>query len=718
MEAIRYERDGDGVVTLTIDQPGKPVNTMDATYADTMSAALDRLEAELDGVTGVVVASGKETFFAGGDLPMLAAVTPDRAAEFTTEVTRMKEQLRRLERLGRPVAAAIAGTALGGGLELALACHHRLCVDDDSIRVGFPEVTLGLLPGGGGVTRLVRMLGVEAALPVLSEGRQLPPRAARDTGLVDTLVADPDELAAEARAWVLAHPDAAQPWDTKGYKLPGGSPSSPSKYSVLAAAPAVLHARTHGNYPAPGAILAAAVEGALVDVDTALTIETRYLTQLATGQVAKNMIGTLWFQLNEIKAGRSRPGGHAARPVTRLGVLGAGMMGSGIAQVSALAGIDVALLDVDRAHAERGREKIASRLHERVDKGRMGELEQATTLARITPTGDDTDLSGCDLVIEAVDEDRGLKNRVTAAAEAHATEDAVIASNTSTLPITGLADAVPDPKRFVGLHFFSPVHRMPLIEVIRGEQTSDETLARAFDYVRQVGKTPVVVRDGRGFFTSRVFAAYALEGIAMLAEGIHPALIENVARRFGQPVGPLAVSDEVTHTLMWHIREQTIADLRDAGQPVEGNRLVDHPAFAVLDTFVHELKRPGKPAGAGFYEYPEHGSKHLWPDLLTRYHRTDNETREDEITDRLAFAQVIDAVRCLEEGVVTSVADANVGSILGIGFPAWTGGALQFVNGYGVPAFVERADQLASRHGARFEAPELLRAKAASTERF
>ncbi|MGH3425252.1 MAG: 3-hydroxyacyl-CoA dehydrogenase NAD-binding domain-containing protein, partial [Nocardioidaceae bacterium] len=587
MEAIRYERDGDGVVTLTIDQPGRPVNTMDAAYADAMGAVVDRLEAERDAIAGVVVASGKDTFFAGGDLDMLASVTPDRAEELTTEVTRMKDQLRRLERLGRPVAAAIGGAALGGGLELALACHHRLCVDDDAIRIGFPEVTLGLLPGGGGVTRLVRMLGVEAALPVLNEGRQLPPQAASDTGLVDTLVADPDDLIAQARAWVLAHPDAVQPWDADGYRLPGGSPASPSKYAVLAAAPAVLHARTRGNYPAPEAILAAAVEGALVDVDTALAIETRYFTQVATSQVAKNMIGTLWFQLNEIKAGRSRPAGHDTRPVKRLGVLGAGMMGAGIAQVSALAGIDVVLKDVDRAHAEQGRERIAALLHERVDKGRMTELEQATALARVTATGDDADLTGCDLVIEAVNEDRALKNQVSAAAESQAAPDAVIASNTSTLPITGLADAVPDPKRFVGLHFFSPVHRMPLIEVIRGEQTSDETLARAFDYVLQVGKTPIVVRDGRGFFTSRVFAAYALEGIAMLGEGVQPALIENVARRFGQPVGPLAVSDEVTHTLMWHIREQTVADLRDAGQPVEGNRLVDHPAFALLDTFVH-----------------------------------------------------------------------------------------------------------------------------------
>ncbi|MQA78248.1 MAG: 3-hydroxyacyl-CoA dehydrogenase [Streptosporangiales bacterium] len=691
---------------------------MDSAYAGAMATTVDRLEAERDDVAGVIVTSAKKTFFAGGDLDMLYAVTPDRAAEFGAELARIKGQLRRLETLGRPVVAALNGTALGGGYEIALACHHRICVDNRSVRIGLPEVTLGLIPGGGGITRLVRLLGLEKAFPLLTEGRRLRPADALDAGLVDALVPDRDTLLAEAKAWLLAHPDARQPWDADGYRMPGGSPASPTMYQLLAAAPALLHARTRGNFPAPLAILSAAVEGALVDVDTALTIESRYLTKVVTGQVAKNMIGTFWFQLNAITSGRSRPDGVEPRPTRRLGVLGAGMMGAGIAYVSALAGIDVVLKDVDLARAETGRAKVAALLDERVAKGPLGADDRAAIVARVTPTGDDADLAGCDLVIEAVFEDRALKHRVTAAAESRVANDAVIASNTSTLPITGLAEAVPDPKRFVGLHFFSPVHKMPLVEIIRGEQTSDETLARAFDYVRQIEKTPIVVNDSRGFFTSRVFAAYALEGIAMLAEGVHPALIENVARRAGQPVGPLAVTDEVTHTLMWHIREQTLADLTAAGQPVEGNHLVDHPAFAVVDTFVNELRRTGKAAGAGFYEYPDEGRKRLWPELVTRYHRTDAAVPEQDVRDRLLFAQAIDTVRCLEAGVLTSVADANVGSIFGLGFPAWTGGALQFVNAHGVAAFVERADYLADRYGDRFAPPTLLREKAARGETF
>ncbi|MBO0827944.1 MAG: enoyl-CoA hydratase/isomerase family protein [Streptosporangiales bacterium] len=717
-EHISYEVDADRVVTLTIDQPGASANVMNPAYADAMGAALDRLEAERDEIAGVVVTSAKKTFVAGADLDVLVRVTPGRADEFLAELTRVKDQMRRLERLGRPVVAALNGSALGGGFEIALACHHRVCLDDDGIRLGLPEVTLGVAPGGGGITRMVRLLGLEAAFPYLTEGRQLRPSEAKAAGLVDALVPDREALLAEAKAWALANPDARQPWDTDGYRLPGGSPASPSKQNLVAAAPALMHSKTHGVFPAPKAILAAAVEGALVDVDTALTIESRYLVELVTGQVAKNMITAFWFQLNAIKSGRSRPDGFDRRATSRLGVLGAGMMGAGIAQVSALAGIDVVLKDVDLATAERGKATVAALLDERVGKGKLTAERRDATLTRITPTGDAAALDGCDLVIEAVFENRDLKRQVTAEAESHVAGDAVIASNTSTLPITGLAEAVPDPKRFVGLHFFSPVHRMPLVEIIRGGETSDETLARAFDYVLQIKKTPIVVNDSRGFFTSRVFAAYALEGIAMLAEGVPAPLIENVARRAGQPVGPLAVTDEVTHTLVWHIREQTIADLRAAGSAPEGNHLVDHPAFAVVDTFVNELGRTGKGAGAGFYDYPEGGTKRLWPQLATRYGRTDAGVPEDDVRDRLLFAQSIDTVRCLEAGVLTSVADANIGSIFGLGFPAWTGGALQFVNAYGLKEFVERADYLAERYGPRFTPPALLRERAMRNDPF
>jgi 3-hydroxyacyl-CoA dehydrogenase/enoyl-CoA hydratase/3-hydroxybutyryl-CoA epimerase len=488
-------------------------------------------------------------------------------------------------------------------------------------------------------------------------------------------------------------------------------------YQLLAAAPAVLRKKTHGVFPAPEKVLAAAVEGALVDFDTALKIEGRYFLELASGQVAKNMIGTFWFQLNELNAGGSRPQGPAKRATQRVAVLGAGMMGAGIAQVSAQAGIDVVLKDVSLAAAEKGKAGIAARLDADVAKGKLTAAKRDALLARITPTGSDSDLAGADLVIEAVFENRDLKNTVLKAAESQVLPDAIIASNTSTLPITGLAAAVPDPTRFVGLHFFSPVHRMPLVEIIRGEQTSDETLAGAFDYVQQIRKTPIVVNDSRGFFTSRTFATYITEGIAMLAEGVHPALVENVAKKAGMAVGPLAVSDEVTLTLPLKIREQTIADLADAADAERAAMLTDHPAFAVLEEMVDELGRPGKAGGAGFYEYPADGKKFLWPELVTRYTKPDAGVGEQDVRDRLLFVQALETLRCLDEQVLTSTRDANVGSIFGLGFAPWTGGTVQFVNSYGVAEFVERADYLADSYGERFRPPASLRAKAAARER-
>ncbi|MCZ4507620.1 3-hydroxyacyl-CoA dehydrogenase NAD-binding domain-containing protein [Streptomyces sp. ActVer] len=695
---IRYEHDRYGIVTLTLDLPGSP-NVMNTDYRTAMATAVDRLEAERDDITGVVVTSAKQTFFAGGDLDALISVTPDNAHAFAAELAAIKDQLRRLETLGRPVAAAVNGSALGCGLEIALACHHRVCLDDPALRLGFPEATLGLLPGAGGVTRTVRMLGVQAALPLLTEGRRLRPGQAQDVGWVHELAADHDELLDKARAWVLANPGAVQPWDTPGHQVPDLKPLDPASYDLLAVAPAVLRKKTHGCYPAPEKILAAAVEGALLDFDTALQVESRYLLELVTGQVAKNLIGTFWFQLGELKAGRSRPSGHAPYRTRKVGVLGAGMMGTGIAQVSALAGIDVVLKDVTAEAAERGRARIAEALGER----------HATALDRITPTGDDADLAGCDLVIEAVFEDHRLKNTVLAAAETAALPDAVIASNTSTLPITGLADAVPDPDRFVGLHFFSPVARMPLVEIIRSEGTSDATLARAFDYVLQIDKTPIVVNDSRGFYTTRVFGTYITEGAALVAEGVHPALVENMAKKAGMAVGPLAVLDEVTLTLPLQARDQA-----EPGVPYAD------PAYQLLDTLARELGRTGKADGAGFYDYPADGSpKTLWPGLAERWTTPDDAgVPEQDIHDRLLFVQALETVRILDQGVLTSVADANIGSVYGIGFAPWTGGTLQLINAYGPQAFVARADHLADAYGDRFRPPAVLRERAGRGERF
>ncbi|HEU4674774.1 MAG TPA: 3-hydroxyacyl-CoA dehydrogenase NAD-binding domain-containing protein [Motilibacteraceae bacterium] len=710
---IRYERGDDGVVLLTMDLPGASANTMGEPYRAAMDAALERLEADRS-LAGVVITSAKKTFFAGADLNEMLQVRPEDAAEMVAGVTRIKRQLRRLETLGVPVAAAINGSALGGGWEIALACHHRVAVDAPGVKVGLPEVTLGLLPGGGGVVRMVRMLGLLEALPLLLEGKQLSPAKAQGMGLVDELAADPADAVAKARAWVATGPDPRNPWDREGWKLPGGTPTSPKVAQALSVAPAMLRKKTWGTLPAPERILAAAVEGAQVDFATAETIETRYFVSLATGQVAKNMVSTFFFQLNEVNGRAARMASADQRATGKVAVLGAGMMGAGIALASARKGIDVVLKDVSLEAAQAGKQRVADGvLAPMVAKGRMSEAERDAVLARIHPTGDDADLAGADLLIEAVFEDRALKDQVTKAAEAVLDEGALLASNTSTLPITGLAAAVQDPARFIGIHFFSPVDKMPLVEVIRGRETSDDAVARALAYVRQIGKTPIVVNDGRGFFTSRVFGTFTNEGIAMLAEGVHPATIETEARKAGMPVGPLAVSDEVSLSLMAHVKAQTEKDLAE-----EGRSLPDHPANAVIDRFVTELGRPGRAGGGGFYEYPAGQPKRLWPQLVADYHRPDVQIPLEDVRDRLLYVQALDTVRCMEEGVLTDVADANVGSIMGIGFAPWTGGALQFVNSVGVAAFVERARYLADEYGERFTPPALLVEMAERGERF
>ncbi|PMV21729.1 MULTISPECIES: 3-hydroxyacyl-CoA dehydrogenase NAD-binding domain-containing protein [unclassified Pseudomonas] len=712
-QAIRYEKGQDGIVVLTLDMPGQSANTMNGVYRAAMAATVERLETERDSIAGVVITSAKKTFFAGGDLNELIKVDKAHAKDFYDGVRVLKAQLRRLETLGKPVVAAINGAALGGGWEICLACHYRVALDDKSVQLGLPEVTLGLLPGGGGVVRMVRMLGLEKALPYLLEGKKVRPQQALQAGLINELAADRDELLAKSRAWILANPDARQPWDNKAYQIPGGTPSNPKIAQMLAIAPSILRSKTNGCFPAPEKILCAAVEGAQVDFDTAHLIETRYFTELVTGQVAKNMIGTFWFQLNEINAGSSRPQGFAPYITRKVGVLGAGMMGAGIAYVSASAGIEVVLKDINLAAAEKGKAHSAALLDKKVSRGQLTAEQRETILARIRPTDSDADLAGCDLIIEAVFEDRELKAKVSAAAQSVVGADAVIASNTSTLPISGLATAVPDQARFIGLHFFSPVDKMPLVEIIKGARTSDETLARGLDFVLQIKKTPIVVNDSRGFFTSRVFGTFTNEGIAMLGEGVAAPMIETEARKAGMPVGPLAVSDEVSLSLMSHIRQQTAKDLQ-----AEGKALPAHPATAVIDLLVNEYKRLGKAAGGGFYEYPSGGQKYLWPELKSRFERPDQRISAQDVRDRLLFIQAIETVRCVEEGVLMYTADANVGSVFGIGFAAWSGGALQFINQYGLNDFVARARYLAQQYGERFTPPALLLEKAAQGEVF
>ncbi|MFK0170515.1 3-hydroxyacyl-CoA dehydrogenase NAD-binding domain-containing protein [Streptomyces sp. NPDC090306] len=715
---IRWDDDEDHVVTLVLDDPGQSANTMNAAFIDSLDAAVEHLEARRDTLRGVVVTSAKKTFFAGGDLRDLIAVTPSTADRAFEAGMRVKRALRRLETLGVPVVAAINGAALGGGYEIALACHHRVVLDRPDAPVGLPEVTFGLLPGGGGVTRTVRMFGVTAALrDVLLEGRQYGPAEALAAGLVDEIAADEHQLISRARAFIDRHPATAQPWDTAGYRIPGGTPADPDLAALLPALPAQLRARLGGApYPAPRAILAAAVEGAQVDIDTAFVVEARHLTQLLCGQTVKNMIQGTFFDRRAVESGAGRPRAVPSRSVRRVAVLGAGMMGAGIAHSCARAGIEVVLKDVNAEAAARGRDHSARLLDDAVRRGRSTENERDALLARITPTADPEDLTGCDAVIEAVHEDPVLKADVFREAEKRVTADALLCSNTSTLPIGTLAEAVQRPDDFVGLHFFSPVDRMRLVEIVRGPRTGEETLARAFDLVRQIGKTPIVVNDSRGFFTSRVIGRFLDEGVAMVGEGHDPASVEQAAAQAGYPARVLALMDELTLTLPRRIREENRAAVETAGGTWH-----PHPADAVVDRMIDEFGRTGRSGGAGFYDYTDGRRDGLWPGL--REHFTDPALNGAGLTDlkeRMLFVEALDAVRCLEEGVLVSVADANVGSLLGIGFPAWTGGVLNYVNGYpgGLPGFLARSRELRDRHGERFAAPELLVHKATHGEVF
>ncbi|MCU4414156.1 enoyl-CoA hydratase/isomerase family protein [Acinetobacter sp. WU_MDCI_Axc73] len=708
MSAIKYEKNADNIVILTLDSSGQSANTMNAEFRDSLDEVSQKLKAETD-LKGVIFRSAKKTFFAGGDLDELIQVQPEHATEFFNMAEKLKSHLRSIETLGVPVVAALNGTALGGGWELALGCHYRIAINDPKTKFGLPEVTLGLLPGGGGIVRMVRLLGLQNAFPFLLEGKQFGVNQAKSLGLVHDTVENEQELLDKAIAWVKANPKSQQPFDIKGYKIPGGDPKTPAVAQVLAIAPAMLRDKTKGCYPAPEAIMAAAVEGAQVDVDTALRIESRYFTQLTIGQISKNMIGTFWHGLNAIKSGASRPANIAKWKANKVGVLGAGMMGAGIAYATATQGIPVILKDVSVENAEKGKAYSQKLLDKRVSQGRMTAEKRDQILALITATSDAVDLTGCDLIIEAVFENQELKAQVTQEAEQYLAEGGIFASNTSTLPITGLATASKYAQNFIGLHFFSPVDKMQLVEIIKGKQTSAETLAKAYDFVQQIAKTPIVVNDSRGFFTSRVFGTFIQEGMRLLAEGVHPAKIEMAALKAGMPIGPLAIQDEVSLSLTEHVA----AEARKALQ-AEGKDLPKTPVDEVVHTMIHELNRKGKAAGAGFYEYPENGKKHLW-DGLSRWTK-ENDISEQEMIDRFLFVQALDTLRCYEEGVLESVVDANVGSIFGIGFAPWTGGAIQFLNQNGIEKSLQRAEQLAAKYGERFNPPQLLKDKAQKSE--
>ena len=708
MSAIQYQKNEDNIVFLTFDSPNQSANTMNADFRTALDEVVAQLQTDED-IAGIIFRSAKKTFFAGGDLDELIQATPEHATEFFNMIEEMKAKLRYIETLGIPVVAALNGTALGGGWEIALCAHHRIALNDPKSKFGLPEVTLGLLPGGGGIVRSVRLLGLQNSLPLLMEGKQFGVDKAVSLGLIHDVADSTDELLEKAIAWIKANPKSQQPFDVKGYKIPGGSPSTPAVAQMLAIAPAMLRDKTKGCYPAPEAIMSAAVEGAQVDVDTALTIESRYFTYLAIGQISKNMIGTFWHGLNANKSGASRPQGIERWKATKVGILGAGMMGAGIAYATASTGIPVVLKDISIEAAEKGKAYSQKLLDKKVAQGRLSAEKRDQVLSLIQTTASNADLAGCDLIIEAVFENPALKAQVTQEAEQYLASNGVMASNTSTLPITELAQASKNDQNFIGLHFFSPVDKMQLVEIIKGKNTSAETLAKAFDFVQQIGKLPIVVNDSRGFFTSRVFGTFVQEGLRLLAEGVHPARIEMAALKAGMPVGPLAIQDEVSLTLSEHVANERYKALEAQGQTITKS-----PADDVIHSMIHEFNRKGKVAGAGFYDYPADAKKQLWSGLS--HWKKDNDISEQEMIDRFLFVQALDTVRCLEEGVLESVVDANVGSIFGIGFAAWTGGAVQFLNQYGLARAVTRAKVLENKYGERFKAPQLLKDRAAHAQ--
>ncbi|WP_101675017.1 3-hydroxyacyl-CoA dehydrogenase NAD-binding domain-containing protein [Alloalcanivorax mobilis] len=710
---IRWEQDADNIVTLILDDPKQSANTMSERYVRSMETMVQRLEDEKDKIAGVIVTSAKSTFFAGGDLREIIQVSADQAEQFAAGLEGTKAQLRRLETLGKPVVAALNGTALGGGLEIALACHHRIALNNPKAQFGFPEVTLGLLPGGGGIVRSVRMLGIQNALmQVLMQGQRLKVEKAKSIGIIDDIADSEEDMLTKAREWIKANPKAKQPWDEKGHKIPGGTPSTPALAQNLPAFPANLKKQLKGaNYPAPRNIMAAAVEGAQVGFDDALVIEGRYFVELVCSQVSKNMINAFFFNLQAINAGASRPKDVPKYKAEKVAVLGAGMMGAGIAYVTARSGAQVVLKDVSLENAEKGKAYSEKLLDKEVSKGKMSKEKKEEILSRITPAADAKALEGVDFIVEAVFENTELKHKVFQEIEAVVNPDAVLGSNTSTLPITGLAEGVKNQKNFIGIHFFSPVDKMPLVEIIRGKNTSDEVLAKAFDYTLQIKKTPIVVNDSRGFFTSRVIGTFINEAIAMVGEGQNANSIEQAATQAGYPVGALKLIDEINMKL----------SLKIAGEykQAAGAGARQHPALAVMEKMVNQLERPGKLDGKGFYDYPDGGKAHLWAGLKEQFPAQDAIPFQD-MQERMMFAEALETVKCFEEGVIESVGDTNIGSIFGIGFPAWTGGVVQYMNQYqgGLRGFVARAQALASAYGERFMPPKLLVEKAEKGEIF
>lgn len=703
---IQYTKDSDGIAIISFDNKNSSVNVIDGDLLTDFELHISNAISDTS-VKGIIITSSKKDFMLGADLKMIIGINEPKKIMAITN--RLHAVLRKTETGGKPVVAAINGTALGGGYEVCLACHYRIAVNDSKIQIGLPEVLLGLLPGGGGTQKLPRMIGIQEALPFLLEGKKIRPEQALKSGLVNQLVNTQEELIPAAKQWILTVGKSVQPWDEEGFKIPGGGIQSPKILMVLPAAAGLILKKTYGNYPAPIAIMNCIYEGMQLPFDRALAVECRYFTQCVLSPESKNMIRTLFINMNEANKGEARPAGVAPTNLKKVGILGAGMMGAGIAYVAALNGLNVVLKDVTKEAAEKGKEYSVKLLSEKLSKNQISKEKYDEFLDRIVTTDNPADIADCNLVIEAVFENRDLKATVTKESEAVLSSDAVFASNTSTLPITGLAKASARPKNFIGLHFFSPVDKMQLVEIILGEKTSDYAIAMAIDFVKKIKKTPIVVNDGRGFFTSRVFSTYLFEGMECLANGVSPALIENAGKMAGMPVGPLALADEVSIELCYKINKQTELDT--------GKKRED-AAVGVINKFIDELHRPGKKANKGFYEYPEGGKKVLWTELTKLYPLAAQQPDVEEIKKRLLYIQALEAVKCMEENIVTKPADADIGSILGWGFAPYTGGVISFIDTIGLKKFVEECNSLAKKYGKRFKPTRKLKEMAAKGKTF
>ncbi|MBC57130.1 MAG: 3-hydroxyacyl-CoA dehydrogenase [Confluentimicrobium sp.] len=710
MKHIKFDIEENGIAVLTLDNADESMNLVSPEFITEFTEAVQRV-ADEEAITGAIVTSGKKAFMAGADLKFIGSAY-DRgmsAHDVVAFCKKPSDMHRLMETCGKPFVCVMNGLALGGGFELALACHYRILVDDPKAVVGLPEVNLGLLPGSGGTQRLPRIVGTETALDILLSGKTMPPAEALEKGIVDEVV-PADKLMDAARAWLATGPDPVKPWDKKGY-------APLASFGLLDAKTAVtftmqgpaLSAKTYQNYPAPIAIASLVFEGMQLTFDGAQALENKYFARLVTDPVSRNIIRTTFLNKGKNDALEMRPEGVPTYTTKKLGVLGAGMMGAGIAYVAAAAGIEVVLIDATQENADKGKAYSAKVLDKMVDRGKRTRDAADAVLARVTATTDYAQLEGADLVIEAVFEDTGVKADVTKKAAAVIPDSAPFASNTSTLPISTLAEAFVRPEDFIGLHFFSPVDRMALVEVIMGKKTSDATLAKALDFVKQIRKTPIVVNDSRGFYTSRVFQTFIHEGMAMLQEGVLPAMIENAGKMAGMPVGPLQVTDEVSIELPLKICNQAIKE--------EGDAYTVPVSYEVMDRMMNEFKRPGRKAGAGFYEYPEDGKKHLWKGLAEAFPVAETQPGIEELKKRLLYIQSLETVRCLEEGVLTRPEDGDIGAVLGWAFPTYTGGTMSLIDTVGVAAFVEECDALAAKYGPRFTPSPWLRERAADARK-